>query len=432
MPAISAGAIWRVRIGGSNTLCSGLFDPTVSGAGTDYTEQDAAQLALTDLASSTPYTTITSTTGGFTAAMVGNGIYIASGTGFTAGRYVITAYTNTNTVTVHTACAASAASGGVAKVGGALAGFEVITTSAPYSSVAGNTVYIRGQGSNDPVDIDYTPALLGINVGNGLRYIGYNGRPKIGHNGRLWYFSAAIGVMTVENFYFVQTASTNLDVGVFYMPGVSSHVAYNCVFDQCGFDSRQMMNGHAYRCSFINTGSQTVGTRPAFAQDSTTGRYSTIRDCLFKDLKYTAIAVASMQVNIIGNIIQNCSGDGITLTSENYLQSFGGILNNTIYDCAGHGISMISTKNNIIQNNIIANITGSGKYGVYVSGAELSAAGANSAIHLAGNNFYGNTSNCNVPISTTNTTLDPQFANAPVDLTPTNTALRVIGGVGAL
>jgi len=29
-------------------------------------------------------------------------------------------------------------------------------------------------------------------------------------------------------------------------------------------------------------------------------------------------------------------------------------------------------------------------------------------------------------------TLDPQFANAPVDLTPTNIALRLIGGVGAL
>ena len=112
--AISAGAIWRVRIGGSNTLCSGLFDPTVDGAGTDYTEQDTAQLALTDLASATPYVTVTSAAGGFTAAMVGNGIYIASGTGFTAGRYIITAYTDTNTVTLDRACAASAASAGVA------------------------------------------------------------------------------------------------------------------------------------------------------------------------------------------------------------------------------------------------------------------------------------------------------------------------------
>jgi len=47
------------------------------------------------------------------------------------------------------------------------------------------------------------------------------------------------------------------------------------------------------------------------------------------------------------------------------------------------------------------------------------------------NVFYGCTSNTNVTALTT-TTLDPQFANAPVDLTPTNTALRVIGGVGAL
>ena len=91
--------------------------------GTDYTLQDAAQLALTDLAatSASGWLTLTSVTGGFTAAMVGNYIHIASGTNFTAGWYEVTVVTNGNTVTVDRACGATAdASAGVGKLGGAM------------------------------------------------------------------------------------------------------------------------------------------------------------------------------------------------------------------------------------------------------------------------------------------------------------------------
>jgi len=425
--AISAGAIWRGRIGGSNTLCSGVFDPTVSGAGTDYTEQDTAQLALTDLASATPYTTITSATGGFTDAMKGNGIYIASGTGFTFGRYIITAVTNTNTAIVDRACATVAASGGVAKVGGALEQMTSVKSAAPYNAVSGNVVMVRGQGSNDPIDIDYNAPTPNISEGAQLTFIGYNGRPKIGYNGKLW----SAGLFTVENFYFVQTSSTNLTSGI--VSGASNgSVLYNCVIDQSGFDANLLATCSAIRCTFLNTGSQTVGTRQAIAQDIATGRVFTIDGCLFKDLKFTAILVRSGQITVTNNIIQNCGGNGIEFNVDDYPQTHSLIRNNTIYGGLGHGVSVPSWRYASVYANIFANITGSGKYAVNILSTTAIAMLDESASRLAMNNFYGNTSNCNVTLNASNTTLDPQFANAPVDLTPTNTALRVIGGVGAL
>jgi len=432
--ALSAETFWRVRVDGSDTLCSGCFDPSVSGAGTDYTEQTSAQLALTDLASTTPYTTITSATGGFTAAMIGNGIYIASGTGFTAGRYIITGVTNTNTATIDRACAAASASGGVAYLGGALATPWVIKTIAPFTANYGNVVYIRGQGSNDPLDIDYAAPTNLVNDGAYFNFIGYYGRPKIGHTGRAWYFSSidARGT-TFENFYFVQTAGTITNIGAIASQAANNILATNCVFDQGGFNARMVTSISLDRCSFINTGAQTTGTQAAFTTDANTGRYPTIRNCLFKDLNCeSAIKLPSGQAHVIGNVIQNCSGTGISVTMYDIATYSAGFIDgNTIDSCGGHGIELTSFYGNHVINNIISNITTSGKYGVYVTSGASTASAKYSSVRVAHNNFYGNTNNCNVAIPSTNGEIDPQYANAPSDLTPTNTALRVLAGIGA-
>lgn len=118
--SLASTMVWEVRTTGDAENGGG-FNPVLGG--TDYSQQDAAQLALTDLASTSAssWLTLTSATGGFTAEMVGNIIYIASGTNFTSGYYEITAYTDTNTVTVDRACGATGdASGGSGKVGGAV------------------------------------------------------------------------------------------------------------------------------------------------------------------------------------------------------------------------------------------------------------------------------------------------------------------------
>lgn len=134
--ALSANTAWEVMTTG-DALNGGGFNT----GGTDFSQQTTAQLAPTDLATSgAGVTTLTSATGGFTEAMVGNVIQIASGTNFDVGFYEITARTDTNTVTLdHTPTAAGAGSGGVGKVGGALISFDALDGVA----VAANRIWVK-------------------------------------------------------------------------------------------------------------------------------------------------------------------------------------------------------------------------------------------------------------------------------------------------
>lgn len=112
--ALSVNTVWEVRNGGSDTNGGGFV--TGSG-GTDYSQQNSPQLSVSD-AACTGNTTVTSATGGFTAAMVGNIISITpvfSATGW----YQITGWTDTNTITIDRN--GPNASGMTANVGGALA-----------------------------------------------------------------------------------------------------------------------------------------------------------------------------------------------------------------------------------------------------------------------------------------------------------------------
>lgn len=106
--AWSSDMVLEVRMDGSDTNGGGY-----SSGGTDYSQQAAAQLPLADAACA-GNTTVTSAAGGFTPAMIGNLMYLSSGPGW----YEITAYTDTNTVTIDRN--GPNASGMTANVGGAL------------------------------------------------------------------------------------------------------------------------------------------------------------------------------------------------------------------------------------------------------------------------------------------------------------------------
>lgn len=134
--AIPSNTIWEVRTGG-NVLNGGGF--VTGSGGTDYSLQDSAQLSVAD-GSSSSTTNLNSATGGFTAAMVGNVLCISGGT-LTAGRYRITAYVDTNNVTLDRAL--NTGSGSTVNVGGALSTPEDADPAATYAGyVAGNTIYI--------------------------------------------------------------------------------------------------------------------------------------------------------------------------------------------------------------------------------------------------------------------------------------------------
>ena len=112
--AVSALVKYNVWQNG-NALNGGGYR-TVGGS-TDYSGQTTAQLTVTDLVSNGT-TTLTSVTGGFTAAMIGNVLQVSGGT-VPAGFYEIITNADPNTITVDRTVAAG--TGSTAKVGGALA-----------------------------------------------------------------------------------------------------------------------------------------------------------------------------------------------------------------------------------------------------------------------------------------------------------------------
>lgn len=413
--AINATAVWRVRIGGNDSN-GGAFDASIVGAGTDYTESDTPILALTDLATSSASATATSATGGFTAAMVGNAVRIVSGTNLTAGTYFITAVSDANTVIFDRVCSTAAASGGVANVGGAHAN---VGRPVAAGATSGNVVMVRGQGSEDPADIDYPNVQ--VNTGNNLSYLGYNGRPKLSHNGRCFY--NLINVVA-SRFSFIQVVGTNSDGVMNTVGSPGGSILMDSIVDTGGLSTRGVQNMNVVRCTFMNSGAQTVTT--AFsAIDNGTGGVAI--DCVVKDQRGNGITAKPGNSVITGNVVQNCLGVGIVTTAYTGGAAPGYIANNTVYACGGDGINLASGVNGAtVTRNLVV---GCGGYGIN----RASASSAESMIRVTGNNFWGNTLGAsNLALGSTDTELDPQFENAPSNLTPTNLALRYLGGVGAL
>lgn len=170
--AFHEDVVWEVRTTGDDTNGGGYKS---SAGTTDYSQQNAAELTLTDCATSgTGSTTLTSASGGFTAAMVGNVICLSAGTNLKTGWYEITGHTDSNTVTLDRA--PNNSSGGVSsatgKVGGCLASPGVMSTVGnvfPRITLK-NKCYIKSgtyqisttaAGSNGKVNVD------------GITFIGY-------------------------------------------------------------------------------------------------------------------------------------------------------------------------------------------------------------------------------------------------------------------
>lgn len=178
--ALAADTVWECRTTGTagNLNGGGFSDSNKGTTGVDYSQQDAAQKTWTaggsnnDLACVTGTSTLTSASGGFTNAMLGNLINITAGTNFTTGRYMVTGFTDANTVTLdRSPVGASNGSAGTGYLGGALSSVNRVGSDAIPVIVAGNTLYVKAG--------TYTAgnSTTGYTAGTGanpIRFIGYN------------------------------------------------------------------------------------------------------------------------------------------------------------------------------------------------------------------------------------------------------------------
>lgn len=121
---ISSTAVWEVRTTG-NIANGGGFNGAGSSPGTDFSQQDAAQIAFTDLVIGVTTTELTSILNPIGATHVRNFINITGGTGCTVGIYEMVSQTSgTATMDRSVGTAASTCTG---NLGGALASIANLT-----------------------------------------------------------------------------------------------------------------------------------------------------------------------------------------------------------------------------------------------------------------------------------------------------------------
>lgn len=328
--ALSTLTVWEIRTGGATTNGGGF-----TSGGTDYSQQDAAQLSLTDLAAVTAGVVLTSATGGFTAAMVGNIIQITAGTNFTVGFYEIVGHTDTNTVDLdRDPTNGSNASAGTGAVGGAL----TIGADAQWEAIAAGAdiVYI-GPGTHTPtgaIDVEADGTF-----GAPIRVIGYNAsRGDTPTGGSEPLIAAAANAFNFDNYWRfenIRVTSTNAtgfqgDVGCVWMnctcdntsgvagrAGIASRFGHTSV-SNCGASST---NGLAFRSGGQSRfhacyahDSVEGFLMPAFADDHT------FEQCI-SDTCATGFDASGGSINnveILGCTIYN-STTGITLAAAEFV-----------------------------------------------------------------------------------------------------------------
>ena len=418
-------AQWYVRYDQSGNDGANGFDPTIPNAGTNYADRTSPILEINDATnSSIGSTTLTSSTGGFTADMVGNALAMFGGTNRNTADawYWVMEFIDSNTIVVDHSLdnGAGTLSNGNARIGGAR---SAITSGS--NAMGGNIVWIMGDGSDDPSTILYNVGqYLNIKSGNAatghLVYRGYNGRPSIGSTSSLVLHSA------------VHASFENLKVVAGGIGWQSSHsmihgqqttVVKNCIIDQNGYDNFGVKSCHVESCWFRNTGGQSA-TNLYPAYEMTSAMYGqSIKNCLIENWNGPGIGCDEIGGECTMNIIRGCKSHGIRF-SYNSTNRSSTVTHNTIVGNEGAGI-FFTNQNEIaarpINNNVVAKNNGGGIR--FDSANTVTSA-------LINNNYYydnggsGNYVNMNSGVGDVILTNDPFVDSGNGNYNLSNTALK--------
>jgi len=373
--ALHASTIWEVRTSGSNNNGGGWHN--TGGASTDYSQQDAAQLSLNDVVTDGT-TTVTSATGGFTDAMVGNIINI-----LTKGRFEIVARTDTNTITIDRT--ATAGSGLTANVGGAVADLEQIDS----VIVAGNNVYTKAGTYAAAGSLSFTAGASATPV----RIEGYNatrGDDPTGANRPL--LSMGANAITAGSYTRFRNFRLSSSILTFFSVG-ATNIVENCEIDHsgAGYAISAGQGSTIVDCDIDSNGTGIDATVYGIK----------IHGCYIHDLQ-TGIELDYYGTSVEFCIFDTCSLYGVYISGVNgrYGQN---IVNNVFYGCGDGIYSGVAIFGNSIMNNIFSD---------GVDGIDVPAGSQHN--HIDYNNFYNNSGSDvkNVTKGPNDTAVNPQFTNA--------------------
>jgi hypothetical protein len=279
--------VWEVRGGAGSDSNGGGFDPGVTSPGTDYSQQNSAQISYTDLVIGSTNTQITSAANPFGSAHVGNVINITSGTGFTVQRVEIISVSGT-TATCDKAVGTASSTGGH----GALA----TIAAAAALMVVSNVTWIKASAT-----YTVTSALsFGVtsNTGGPTSFIGYTSTR--GDGGQITW-----------------TTSTNSVDLVAFTGG------YNYLFQNIKFTNTAGTPGSALRAVGANVSTLAVV------------------NCYFSGFLYAINGDYSVDYTFTGLMLDSCE---ITSCTSDGIHTYGGV---TITACYIHS----NTGNGIYKNS---------------------------------------------------------------------------------
>jgi len=334
---------WEVRTTGNNN--SGGCYEAIGDGGTDYSQQDAAQLSLTDLAMTASGTTLTSVTGGFTAAMVDNCIQITAGTNFVTGFYHITVRTDTNTVTIdRDATTGGNGSSGTGAVGGGLLTIQ----KAVDAVVGGNTIWVKdGTYAEEvtltgPTKVDGDPLeLLGYVTSHNDNPTGASRPDVTGSDSRTNVLKVEAKSWFIGNMRFHNAtgagvvSTTNGGVRVMF---------FNCRFDNNGNDGITIRNPAMFiGCEFDNNvdGWGAITYTKSFVF------------CYFHDNSADGLDYGGDGISIIGSVADTNADDGFKILTGGRVA----FVNNVAYNNTNDGFTPITSDSNgdpawMVINNI--------------------------------------------------------------------------------
>lgn len=366
--AISAAIVWEVRTTGADTNGGGF---KAGASGTDYSQQDSPQYALTGLANSGPSTVLSASAA---SNMVGNIAQVISGTNFTTGFFEILSVTpgvsigfSTNNAGA-TICTGTATNG-VINIGGALATIGQSLT----NWVAQNTIYVKAT-ANYTVTATLTLAS-GINDIGSVRpnqLIGYtttrgdNGQPTVTTStNSLALMTVAMCNVHVRNFI-LDCNSTTTSIGLKVTAANSSRglqitnvKAMN--FTGKGFSeegSTNLSGAFYHRCW------ATGGTSAASAGFLLTSEYATLSACVASSNSCHGFGYSSNCGATFLRCVSEKNKTGGTYRGFNLDAPLGNtVLDGCIaYDNSGDGIGMPGTYQSVSVLNSL--LISNGGYGI--------------------------------------------------------------------
>lgn len=247
--ALNAAIQWEVRPtnGGANN--GGGFRSGASG--TDFSQQNAAQIAFTDLVIGATNTQLTSAANPFGATHVGNIIAITGGTGFTTGLYEVSSVAG-STATMDRAVGTAGSTGGTGNLGGARSGFSNGTTTLQSSLVAENIVWVKNEAWNEAVSLTVggaagAPIIIeGYNTSRGDTPTGAN-RPRNNRAGAGTVGISVVGAHQLRNLWVSNAGTIGINTTsatVLFINCRSSNNgttgltdAFACIAISCEFDN---------------------------------------------------------------------------------------------------------------------------------------------------------------------------------------------------